>query len=368
MREIVVVGAGIIGLAFSVAAARQGFMVEIFDRNPEPRGALSPSSNVLAINPSSKKFLQEEGVWSRLADHHRTPFKDMSVKDGTGSGCIFFSASEMGFTELGHIVDQIALRAALIQVAESFDNLKLNWGSQMNFQKSDVPMLVGADGIYSEIRDRFRLRTVGYDYQQMATVCIARTEKPHNACARQWFLGGGPLAMLPLNDAKNVAVVWSSFQSMEEIDDQVFGAELFQASEGDLGEIHSVGRRFEFKLRHQHALKYVAEGVALLGDAAHTIHPLAGQGANLGFGDARALITELSIARLEGRSLGDLNALKRFERDRQRQNRLTAVVMECLHRLFTSKVIWSALFRNEILRLFQRNNTLKKLAIGFASK
>jgi len=366
--EIVVVGAGVVGLAFSVGAARQGFAVEVFDRKPPPKLTRESSCNVLAINPASRRFLQEEGVWSGIAEHHRTPYSDMSVMDGTGSGSVCFSADEMGLAELGHIVDQPALLAALVEMAQSLDNLRLNWQSQADFHQGDVPLLVGADGLHSAIRDQLKLRTIGYDYHQTATVCVARTEEPHSSCARQWFLTNGPLAMLPLGDRHEVAVVWSSFQSMTVLDDQAFAAELFHASEGELGRIVAVGPRFEFPLRQQQVLQCVGEGFALLGDAAHAIHPLAGQGANLGFGDARVLVTELSAARIEGRAPGDLDVLKRYERSRLVENHLTALATEGFHRLFTSKMTWAMLLRNQGLRFFDSSATLKKLAIGFASK
>jgi len=368
MREIVVVGAGIVGLAFSVAAARQEFMVEVFDKNPQPQLPGNSSSNVLALNCASKIFLEEEGVWPLLAKHHRTPYSDMSVKDGTGSGCVNFSAAEMGLAELGHIVDQPALVAALVEVARSFDNLKLNWSQQAYFRQGEIPLLVGADGVHSKIRDQVGLKTISYDYHQTSTVCVTETEKSHNGCARQWFLSTGPVAILPLADRHHVVVVWSSFHSMLALDDHDFAKELFQASEGELGSILSVGRRFEFPLRQVQALQYVGEGIALLGDAAHAIHPLAGQGGNLGFSDARALITELSLARIEGRKLGDLVVLKRFQRARRFENHLTALLMEGFHRLFTSQLYLLKRMRNHGLWFFNRNSMLKELAIGFASK
>ena len=176
------------------------------------------------------------------------------------------------------------------------------------------------------------------------------------------------MAILPLADRHHVVVVWSSFHSMLALDDHDFAKELFQASEGELGSILSVGRRFEFPLRQVQALQYVGEGIALLGDAAHAIHPLAGQGGNLGFSDARALITELSLARIEGRKLGDLVVLKRFQRARRFENHLTALLMEGFHRLFTSQLYLLKRMRNHGLWFFNRNSMLKELAIGFASK
>ena len=125
MTEIVVVGGGVVGLAFSIGSARQGFSVEVFDREPPPKLPREASANVLAINPASRKFLQEEGVWPAISEHHRTPYSDMIVMDGTGSGSVSFSADEVSREELGHIVDQSALLAALLEVAHSLDHLKL---------------------------------------------------------------------------------------------------------------------------------------------------------------------------------------------------------------------------------------------------
>ncbi len=367
MTDVIVVGAGVVGLSFAVAAARQGFSVEIYDRKSCPEAPRKESSNVLAINPSSRRFLEEEGAWSLIGDQYKTPYTEMSVKDGTGSGGIAFSATEMNLTELGYIVDQSALLAALVAVAHRRETLQLNWQAGFDIQDVEVPLLVAADGVHSEIRQQLKLRTVGFDYQQTATVCTARIARPHGYCARQWFLQGGPVALLPLADQYRVAVVWSCFDSRAALDEEVFLEELQLATEGELGTIESVGPRFEFPLRQQQALRYVTDGVALLGDAAHAIHPLAGQGANLGFSDARVLITELSAARVEGLLPGDLKVLKRYEKSRRGENHVAALVMEGFHRLFTSGSIWSMLLRNHGLRFVDGNAMLKKLAIGLAS-
>lgn len=368
MTDIVVVGAGFVGLSFAVAAARQGFTVEVFDRKSRPPGPQQLSSNVLAINPSSARFLEKEEAWQHLPEQFRTPFSSMSVVDGTGSGGIGFTAEEAGVDCLGYIVDQMALLDALCLRAETVTGLTLKWESEAGVEPGDVPLLVGADGVHSQIREKLKLRELGFDYGQKATTCLAELESEHGQCARQWFMADGPLAFLPTSDARRVAVIWSSFEDRATLSDDEFARDLFAASEGCLGNVVTTGPRFSFPLVQQHALQYVSDGVALLGDAAHAIHPLAGQGANLGFADARELVTQLASARLEGFGLSDRRVLKRYEKARMPENQMTALVMEGFHRLFTAKFPWLGLLRSQGLRMFDSNKTLKRLAIGFASR
>ncbi len=367
MTDIVVVGAGVVGLAFALAAARQGFAVELFDKKYRPEKPLAPSSNVLAINSSSRRFLQEEGVWNLIQKDYKTSYSSMAVKDGTGVGVISFSAVDMDLKELGFTVDQQALLFALAKAADDQSNLRVNWGTDFNSASVPVPLVVGADGVHSNIRKQLKLQTIGFDYQQTATVCLAKIAKPHGNCARQWFLSSGPLAFLPLSDNLQVAVIWSSSSSKMSLGETRFLEELHRASEGELGCISIIGSRFEFPLRQQQALQYVTNGFALLGDAAHSVHPLAGQGANLGLSDASVLIATLCAARIEGLHPGELTVLKRYEKQRRIENYLTALAMEGFHRVFTSPSLWSRLLRNQGLRFVDRHSALKKLAVGFAS-
>ena len=368
MTDITVVGAGFVGLAFAVAAGRQGYQVEVFDKKSRPGPISEPGSNVLAVNPASSRFLMEEDVWEKIPEKFRTPYFRMSVLDGDGTGSIEFSATDAGVDKLGDIVDQPALLEALVQRVEELPEVEIRWQTEADIEPGDVPLLVGADGVHSRIRENFRLRKAGFSYDQTATVCLVDVSKTHDACARQWFFADGPLALLPTGKANRVAMIWSSFEGKADIDDASMIVALAEATEGALGDILSVGPRFAFPLVQQQSLQYVDEGLALLGDAAHAIHPLAGQGANLGFADARELVSQISSSRLEGISPGSRTVLKRYEKARMPENHVTALAMEGFHRLFTARLPFASLLRSHGLRLFDGNKTLKQLAIGFASR
>ena len=367
MVEIAVIGGGFVGQAFAIAAARRGYRVDLYDRKPRPVMPAELSSNVIAVNPSSSDFLEQLGAWQCLPETFRMPYRRMEVLDGTGTGAVTFSAAEAGLPQLGHIVDQAALLAALAAAADSQKNLCMNWASDLADDLPEAELLVAADGAHSMTREKLGIRKISYRYQQTATVCMARFDLPHEGVARQWFHEQGPVALLPLSEPTTVAVVWSSSESLQDLDDGAFRLRLEEAIEGAAGDVLQTGPRFSFPLIQQHALQYVQPGVALLGDAAHTIHPLAGQGANLGFADARRLATEIASARLEGRSPGDLLLLKRFERARKPENHLVALAMEGFHRLFTNRQPVIELARNSGLRLFDENMSLKRLAISVAT-
>lgn len=365
--DISVVGAGFVGLSLAIAAAQRGFNVEVVDQKAAPVMPNQDSSNVIAVNPASAEFLKQLGVWDLVPGKFRPAYDSMQVIDGTGTGQINFTAAEAGLPELGYIVNQGALLAALAARAVEANGVKLAWQQSVDPAAIDSPLVVGADGRHSKIREAFGLRQLNYSYDQSATVCLATFELPHDRCARQWFHETGPLALLPLSTKADVAVVWSSFDDLAELTEASFKSALLEASEGALGTPLATSRRFSFPLVQQHALEYCAEGVVLLGDAAHAIHPLAGQGANLGFADARALATELSAARLEGLAPGDLRALQRYERARKGHNGVAALGMEGFHRLFTSRLPGLGLLRNLGLDLVDQNARLKRLAIDLAS-
>ena len=366
MAEIVVVGAGFIGMSFALAASIQGFDVEVYDKAAAPVLPGGNTSQVIAVSPASAAFLLELGVWDRIPAKFVTRYDRMSVFDGEGSGSISFSAEEGGLPCLGYIVDQVALKVAMHECALAHE-LDVRWGHAVDIDELQTDLLVAADGAHSVTRGKLGLKKLGYSYNQTATVCVAEFSSDHGQQAYQWFMDTGPLALLPLAEAGKMAVVWSSRENMAAVDETTFISALEESTEALLGSVLSVSTRHSFGLIQQQAWQYVAQGAVLLGDAAHAIHPLAGQGANLGFADARCLVTQIAAARLEGRGIGDLATLKRYERKRRTENHLAAIAMEGFHRLFTSDSTVVGLLRSRGLRLVNENKALKRLAIGVAS-
>ncbi|MFT7218737.1 MAG: 2-octaprenylphenol hydroxylase [Candidatus Azotimanducaceae bacterium] len=375
--DIVVVGAGFVGLSFALAAHARGFRVEVYDQKPAPKLKMQESqgdetsaepalsSSVIALNPTSAALLQSLSVFARLHANHAAPYQAMEVFDGEGTGSVRFTAMDAGLPCMGHIVDQQGLLVALNEQAIDV-GLPVHWQTEANFD-DDVPLIVGADGAHSQTREKLGLRKVQYSYNQRATVCVVKTSVAHDGCAKQWFQASGPLAALPLSEPNTCALTWSDYTDLATLTDDEFLAQLSESSEDALGQILSLGERRSFPLQQMQALQYVAAGVVLLGDAAHAIHPLAGQGANLGLADVAALIRELSAARLEGRDLGDLKTLRRYERARRSENHMAALLMEGFHRTFTAENGVARLIRGQGMKLVQGNKILKQLAISVAS-
>jgi 2-octaprenylphenol hydroxylase len=247
----------------------------------------------------------------------------------------------------------------------------VKWTETADIDELQRDLLVAADGAHSATREKLGLKEMGYPYNQSATVCVAEFgqefSKERGRQAYQWFCDSGPLALLPLSDRGKFAVVWSSCEDIASIGETEFISALEESTEGKLGRVHGLSPRHSFPLMQQQAWRYVSKGAVLLGDAAHVIHPLAGQGANLGFSDASCLVTELCSARLEGRDIGDLGVLKRYEKKRKLENHAAALAMEGFHRLFTSDSSIFGLVRSRGLRLVDENKTLKRLAISVAS-
>ncbi len=365
MPEIAVVGGGFVGLGFALAAGKRGFDVVVYDRAPPPLEPQTPGSNVIALNSRSREFLSSIDAMSGIPEYLITPYQAMTVIDGEGTGQITFTAQDAGMAELGHIVDQAALRWRLAQAAE--DRVTVNWETEADLADIDAELLVAADGTHSVTREKLGFKKLGYRYDQRATVCTVKCADRHQATACQWFLAHGPLALLPLAEPNTVAVIWSHTEDLSALDASAFLDQLDAATEGMRGSFSELGPRFSFPLQQQAAVSYVKPGAALLGDAAHTIHPLAGQGANLGFADAECLARELGMARIEGQRPGALGALKRFERTRMLENRSAALAMEGFHRLFTSDSPVIGLLRSKGLGFVHENKVLKRLAVSVAA-
>lgn len=365
--DVVVVGSGLIGLSLALSLANRDFRVRLIsqDRVPvQPPEAVS--LRVSAIASAGRELLTELEAWSQIPSKHRYAFSHMRVWDANvrprSDRELVFHSADLGFTELGHIVPNDWILATLgalvmshpnIQFTEvtALDAIKAN-AKEVTAQCTDMngetkifraQLVVGADGVRSQVRELSQIATMSKSYAQRGVVCTVRSEHSHEDTAWQRFLATGPLAFLPL-DATSCSIVWSADEplaaSLMASSMQAFTEQLQIASDGVLGELQVTSSRAAFPLSLQSARAYTASRVALVGDAAHVVHPLAGQGANLGFGDVIALVAALEAGRARGDSAGDRWALRRFERARKYENRLMAGVLDGLQRLFANQQGW----------------------------
>lgn len=389
---VAVVGAGVVGSAAALALAELGLSVVLIEAR-EPQSVLAESGydpRVMALNGSSRQLLEQLGVWSLIGASHITGYQAMQVWDGDGSGRIEFTAARMGLAELGAIVEQQPLLDALQQrLAAVGVNVErpasvvaaVRCNGVMRLQLADgrtiaTALLVAADGAQSPLRERLGFATRSWSYGQDAIITTVTTSRPHSATAYQRFTAHGPLALLPLggDDQRHCSLVWSQSSGeaarLMALDDGDFCRELTLASEQVLGVVSGCDRRYRVALTQRHAVDYVQPNVALIGDAAHTIHPLAGQGVNLGLKDVAALAAvagQFIAAGGAPAGLGDAALLGRYQRRRQPDNLATMAAMEGLKRLFGSAHPLLRLARNWGLSQFDRTGPVKKWLVRIAT-
>ncbi len=273
----------------------------------------------------------------------------MKVWDQCSRGSIEFESNDLAQSELGFIVENEAITSALrenlrgidwlcplrlINLREDKDGIILQAEDDRTFK---APLVVGADGAHSWLRTQLNIPQKSWDYHQSAIIATVETQVPHDQTARQCFLPTGPLAFLPLSNPHHSSIVWSTTESdrLCALSDEEFGKELTNIFGKFTGDVKPLDPRRAFPLTMRHADYYVREHVALIGDAIHTIHPLAGQGLNLGFQDARCLIETLAKAHVKHPNLGRLLTLRSYERARKGENWQMIAAMEGLKRLFS---------------------------------
>ncbi|HLU61046.1 MAG TPA: UbiH/UbiF/VisC/COQ6 family ubiquinone biosynthesis hydroxylase [Gammaproteobacteria bacterium] len=380
--DIVVAGGGMVGAACALALAREGFSVALVERHaPRPlQPGDPPELRVVALSLASERLLRRLGAWEYMESVRTSPYTDMHVWDADFEG-VHFDAAEIGESFLGHIVENRLVQHALWQRFQEADNatclcpaaiaqatpqddgidIELEDGRRLR-----AALLVAADGAASPLREAFGIPVERGDYGQRGIVGVIRTQKPHQATAWQHFLPTGPLAFLPLADG-SISIVWSAESSeaarLLALPDDEFRAELGKASDHVLGEVTECGPRASFPLRRQHAKTYVHERAVLIGDAAHVIHPLAGQGANLGFMDVATLVEVLVDARQSGRDFAQARVLRRYERRRRGDNATVMWAMEGFHRLFSNEDRTLGWLRNAGFRVFDRSGGLKRYIV-----
>ncbi|WP_406229226.1 2-octaprenyl-3-methyl-6-methoxy-1,4-benzoquinol hydroxylase [Pseudomonas siliginis] len=386
--DVLIVGAGMVGSALALALQDSGLEVLLLDGSPlsvkpfAAEAAFEP--RVSALSAASQRILERLGVWDGIAQRRSSPYTDMHVWDGSGTGQIHFSASSVHADVLGHIVENRVVQDALLERLHGCDlgmlaNARLE---QMRRSGDDwlltladgrtlrAPLVIAADGANSAVRRLTGVATREWDYLHHAIVTSVRCSQPHRKTAWQRFTDHGPLAFLPLErDGQQdwCSIVWSTTPAEAErlmaLEKTAFCAELERAFEGRLGEVISADPRLCVPLRQRHAKRYVAEGLALIGDAAHTIHPLAGQGVNLGFLDAAVLAEVLLQAHQRGERLADVKVLSRYERRRMPHNLALMAAMEGFERLFQADPLPLRWLRNAGLKLVEQMPEAKALFV-----
>ncbi|ANX04547.1 UbiH/UbiF/VisC/COQ6 family ubiquinone biosynthesis hydroxylase [Immundisolibacter cernigliae] len=380
--EVLIVGAGITGTTLALALADAGVAVTVLDREAAP-SLPAPGQpldvRVSAIHAAAVGLLERLGAWPLLPAACRAPFGRIQVWDAASVGSIRFDSAEIGQPWLGSITENRALVAALhARLAELpaarvlapalLDDWEVRADRAIvrlgDGRELTARLLVGADGRASPLRLRAGIGASADDFGQCALVAHVATERPHADTARQRFLATGPLAFLPLADGR-CSIVWSTTppeaQRLAALPAGEFMQELGLAFEHRLGEITAIGERAVIPLRGLEASRYVGPRLALIGDAAHVVHPMAGLGANLGIGDAAALARVVIAALHGGRDPGLLQTLRPYERARRSQNLPVVQAIVGLHRLFTAGASPLRALRGAGLLAVDRAGPLKRL-------
>jgi 2-octaprenyl-6-methoxyphenol hydroxylase len=358
--EALIVGGGLVGLTLASALAGAGLPVAVVDR-ADPAATVAPEfdGRATAIAHASARVLQGVGLWEGVAPH-ASAINDIRVSDGDSLLFLHYDHREVGDEPLGHIIENRYLRLAMFERARSLEALELlapmeivattRTADGVTAELSDgriirARLLLACDGRNSSIREAAGIGVTRLRYNQTSIVCAVFHELPHNNVAHERFLPGGPFAILPMLDVDGrhrSAIVWSDHDDLVPaimaLDDAAFVAELAPRFGDILGPLEMASRRWSHPLSLSHAQTYIGQRLALVGDAAHAIHPIAGQGLNMGIRDIAALAEVIIDARRLGRDIGSPDILADYERWRRFDNMVLAVVTDVITRLFSNDV------------------------------
>ena len=386
--DIIVVGGGMVGATFACLLGDTRLRIAVLEaKTPQLEWPRADFDNrVSAVTRATERVFRSVGAWEGMVARRVQSYEQMHVWDATGSGSIRFAAADLGEPNLGYIIENEAIWGALLDRMAAFDNITLISPAEVDGltiapgaatvmlegrRSLSARLVVGSDGSRSRVRQQAGIDAHGWPYEQTAVVATIKTAKPHQEACWQRFLPTGPLAFLPLPDGYS-SIVWSTTpeqaDELLDMEDEDFLRALHQAFGDTLGGMASTGPRGGYSLSLQHATAYVRERLALIGNAAHTIHPLAGQGLNIGVSDAAALAQVLEEAGTE--EIGSFRLLRRYERWRKGDNLSVMFAMDGFKRLFSNAIPPLAWARNLGLNLTDQavpvKNLLMRRALGLS--
>jgi 2-octaprenyl-3-methyl-6-methoxy-1,4-benzoquinol hydroxylase len=370
----------VVGAAAALALAREGLRVAIVEAHePPPWRRELPDLRVYAFAADNAALLEKLGVWQGVLAARAQAYRRMRVWDAAGGGELAFDADALGREQLGHIVEHGLLVDALWRALANEPLVERHCPQRLRAIEQDAAgvtvelqdgarlrarMCLGADGASSRVREALDIAVDAHDYRQRGLVAYVETGRPHEATCWQRFLPGGPLAFLPCADGRS-SIVWTLPEAEAErllhADAAGFCSELTRAFDARLGEVNAVSARAAFPLRRQLAQRMLEGRVALIGDAAHAVHPLAGQGVNLGLRDVSALVDLLRSGSAPDRDPFSMHRLQRWARTRHSENALAAHAFEAINRVFSNEAMLATLVRGPLLGLAGRLPPLTRL-------
>ncbi|MCW5731283.1 MAG: UbiH/UbiF/VisC/COQ6 family ubiquinone biosynthesis hydroxylase [Alphaproteobacteria bacterium] len=382
--EVVIVGGGLVGLSLAVALGRHGVETLVIDReDPATATAAAFDGRVSAIAHASMAMLHALGIARHVSESQ--PIWDIRVSDGDSLLFLHYDHRELGTEPFGHMIENRMLRLALLAALAETPGARLlapvalrrleRGAGGVSAELADgrrirALLAIGADGRTSRLREEAGIRTLGWSYPQTGIVCTVAHELPHHGIAQERFLPAGPFAILPMTGNRS-SLVWTERAELApailKLGPAQFQAEMARRFGDYLGRTDVVGPRWSYPLTLHHAETYLAERLALVGDAAHGIHPIAGQGLNMGLRDVAALTEVVVEARRLGLDPGSAAVLERYERWRRFDNVLLSAVTDILNRLFSNDIAPLRLTRDLGLAAVNRTGPLRRFFMRHAS-
>jgi len=394
VADVTIIGGGMVGLSLAIALLQQNLSVVIIDANEiSTEISEQPQARVSALTRASENWLQQLNAWQAIPKNRCSAYRKMQIWNANSKAQLHFEASDLAQPNLGHIIENSVICAALATSLYSLQSQEIKTKEKQlrvlqaaHCQKVEIDadrvsiqvyakeqsvaqtihssIVVAADGGRSWLRQQLSIPISAYPYQQDALVALVESEKTHQHCAWQKFTEDGPLAFLPMKPLNLHSIVWScehhKAQQLLQMEAQEFTQQLNSQMDNRFGQLKLRSPLSSFPLIATHARRYTGHRYALVGDAAHTIHPLAGQGVNLGFLDAKALSETLGKMKKSGQDLGEANQLRVYERARYGDNLSVQLAMTGLYKMFSQQKNVSSFAIQEGMNLINQSAFIKR--------